>query len=305
MDGESIVDNEQMARRARHQDARQRLGIQDALWLEMDRPNNLMVVDSVVWTAEPLDFDRLRDVVSERLVDRYPVFSSKAVRDDDGSWWWEHDPDFTIDNHVSLISLKRPDDPRELQALVAAHRTEMLNRDHPLWQSIWIKRYGQGSAMILRSHHAIADGMRMVQLAMSLFDALPDGGPILAPAVIQAGAQPHPPGQSLGMRVRSGLTGAGRVAEAARSLLPDGDVVRRVVKATPSASCCWAPATTRRSGPGRPGMTRAWRGRNRCPWRLSKLWPRPTAAPSTTYWWPASPAHCRITSRPRTHCARR
>ena len=84
MDGESIVDNEQMARRARHRDARQRLGIQDALWLEMDRPNNLMVVDSVVWTAEPLDFDRLRDVVAERLVDRYPVFSSKAVRDDDG-----------------------------------------------------------------------------------------------------------------------------------------------------------------------------------------------------------------------------
>ena len=231
MDGESIVDNEQMARRARHQDARQRLGIQDALWLEMDRPNNLMVVDSVVWTAEPLDFDRLRDVVAERLVARYPVFSSKAVRDDDGSWWWEHDPDFTIDNHVSLISLKSPDDPRELQALVAAHRTEMLNRDHPLWQSIWIKRYGQGSAMILRSHHAIADGMRMVQLAMSLFDALPDGGPILAPAVIQAGAHPHPPGQSLAQRVRSGLTGATRVAGAARSLLPDGDVVRRVAKA--------------------------------------------------------------------------
>ncbi len=27
---------------------RRRLGVQDALWLEMDRPNNLMVVDSVI-----------------------------------------------------------------------------------------------------------------------------------------------------------------------------------------------------------------------------------------------------------------
>ena len=63
-----------------------RLGVQDALWLEMDRPNNLMVVDSVVWTAEPLDFDKVRAVVTERLIERYPVFRSRAVKDDDGAW---------------------------------------------------------------------------------------------------------------------------------------------------------------------------------------------------------------------------
>ena len=37
-----------------------------------------------------------------------------------------------------------------------------------------------GSAVLPRTHHAIADGIRMVQLAMSLFDAAPEGGPILA-----------------------------------------------------------------------------------------------------------------------------
>ena len=75
-------------RRSGVQDARRRLGVQDALWLEMDRPNNLMVVDSVVWTAQPLDFGKVRAVVEERLLNRYPVFRSLAVRDDDGSWWW-------------------------------------------------------------------------------------------------------------------------------------------------------------------------------------------------------------------------
>ncbi len=194
---------------------RQRLGVQDALWLEMDRPHNLMVVDTVVWTAEPLDFGRLRSVIEERLLDRYPVFRSRAVRDDDGVWWWEPDDDFDFDRHVALVSLKKPTDPRALQALVAAHRSEMLNRDHPLWQAIWIKRYGSGSAMILRSHHAIADGMRMVQLAMSLFDATPQGGPILGPGVSQAGAHLHPPGQPLSSRVRSGAVEAGRRAAAA------------------------------------------------------------------------------------------
>lgn len=196
---------------------RRRLGVQDALWLEMDRPNNLMVVDSVVWTAQPLDFAKVRAVVEERLLNRYPVFRSKAVRDDDGSWWWELDDDFDFDNHVALISLNKPDDPRALQDLVAAHRTEMLDRDRPLWQAIWVKRYRGGSAMILRSHHAIADGMRMVQLSMSLFDATPQGGPIMAPAVIQQAAHPQPPGQSLTQRVRNTAVGATIAAGAAVS----------------------------------------------------------------------------------------
>jgi len=196
---------------------RRRLGVQDALWLEMDRPHNLMVVDSVIWTAEPLNFTKVRDVVEERLINRYPVFRSRAVKDDDGSWWWEPDPDFDFDNHVSLVSLHNPDDPRALQDLVAAHRTEVLDRNHPLWQAIWVKRYGNGSAMLLRSHHAIADGMRMVQLSMSLFDSSPQGGPIMVPAIKQVAAQPHPPGQPLSRRLRSAAGGVARTAGGALS----------------------------------------------------------------------------------------
>lgn len=201
---------------------RRRLGVQDALWLEMDRPNNLMVVDSVIWTAQPLDFAKVRAVVEERLLNRYPVFRSLAVKDDDGSWWWELDENFDFDNHVALISLKKPDDPRALQELVGAHRTEMLDRNRPLWQAIWVKRYRGGSAMILRSHHAIADGMRMVQLSMSLFDATPQGGPIMAPAVIQQGVQTQPPGQSVAQRVRATAVGAAQAA---------GGVISRVTGA--------------------------------------------------------------------------
>jgi diacylglycerol O-acyltransferase len=191
---------------------RRRLGVQDALWLEMDRPNNLMVVDSVIWTAEPLDFAKVRAVVEERLLNRYPVFRSRAVQDDDGSWWWEPDEKFDIDNHVALISLTNPGDPSALQDLVAAHRSEMLDRDRPLWQAIWIKNYLEGSAMILRSHHAIADGVRMMQLAMSLFDESPRGTPIMAPAILKQVAHPHPPGQPLAVRVRSSAAGAVKAA---------------------------------------------------------------------------------------------
>ncbi len=188
--------------------------MQDALWLEMDRPHNLMVVDSVVWTSEPLDFDKVRAVVEERLINRYPVFRSRAVKDDDGFWCWEPFADFDFDDHVTVVNLKKPTDPRSLQAVVAAHRTEMLDRNLPLWQAIWVKRYRGGSAMILRTHHAIADGMRMVQLSMSLFDAIarrradPGSGCHPArrpPASARAAAGPaHPRRRGRGRRHRTG-----------------------------------------------------------------------------------------------------
>ena len=198
---------------------RRRLGVQDALWLEMDRPNNLMVVDSVIWTAEPLDWSRVRQVTEERLSNRYPVFRSRAVKDRNGSWWWELDDDFDFGVHVTVVDLKDPDDARELQALVASHRTEMLERDRPLWKAIWVNRYRGGSAVILRTHHAIADGMRMVELAMSLFDATPEGGQVHGPGVEQHAARSHPPGQPMADRVRSGATWAAETARGAASFI--------------------------------------------------------------------------------------
>ena len=138
------------------------------------------------------------------------------MQDEDGDWWWEPTRTSTSTT-TSLVSLHNPDDPHALQELVAAHRNDMLDRDRPLWQSIWIRRFGEGSAMILRSHHAIADGIRMVQLAMSLFDATPQGGLILAPASIQPGSPPHPPGQPLAQRVRTGAAEVARTAGSAVS----------------------------------------------------------------------------------------
>ena len=168
---------------------RRELGTQDALWLVMDRPNNLMVVDCVMWTAEPLDLERTKAVMAERLWDRYPVFRSRAERDGDGSWWWVEDPGASFESLVDHVVLDDPDDPRCLQELVASLRSEPLGLDGPLWRVILVEEYLGGSALVTRSHHAVADGMRMMQLAASLFDATPQGGPILTPAPEQYAAR--------------------------------------------------------------------------------------------------------------------
>jgi diacylglycerol O-acyltransferase len=162
---------------------RQRLGVQDSLWLEMDRPSNLMVVDSLVWTETPLDWERFECVARERLWDRYPVFRSAAVRGEDGAWYWECRPDFEFDDHITHLVLPAPGGDAELRQLIAAQRTVALDRARPLWLMYCVDGFKGGSAIVTRTHHAMADGIRMVQLAMSLFDATPDGGAILGPAV--------------------------------------------------------------------------------------------------------------------------
>ena len=242
---------------------RRKLGVQDALWLEMDRPNNLMVVDSVIWTDEPLEWDRVRDVISERLIERYPVFRSRAVRDDDGHWWWEEHDGFSLDEHMAIVELDDPDDPRALQALVAEHRTEMLDRDRPLWRALMVDRYREGSAIVLRSHHALADGMRMVQLSMSLFDAAPEGGPIMGPGVTQHAAHPAEPGQAIAGRVRSGVANVGHQAGgAARAAVESGQQAAALVGRAPEVVAGTAhlarAAMTNPVGAGHTLVTGAW-----------------------------------------------
>ncbi len=162
---------------------RQRLGGQDALWLEMDKPGNLMVVDSLFWTATPVDWDRYHSAVKERLWDRFPVFRSVVVNGDDGGWYWEEQPDAEYDARNQHVVLPAPGGDAELQDLISAQRTVPLDRSEPLWCSVLVDNYHGGSAVLLRAHHSIADGIRMVQLSLSIFDATPDGAAVPASTV--------------------------------------------------------------------------------------------------------------------------
>ena len=56
------------------------MGAVDAIWLAMDSPDNLMVIDSVMMLEGPVDWERLESVVQRRLVDRYPVFTQRVVQ---------------------------------------------------------------------------------------------------------------------------------------------------------------------------------------------------------------------------------
>jgi diacylglycerol O-acyltransferase / wax synthase len=150
----------------------------DAAWLHMDRPSNLMVINSVLLFDEPVDWDRVREIVQRRLVDVYPRFRQRAVesRLPLRAPKWENDPDFCIEHHLHHLALPAPGDDAALQEFVGDLMTMPLDRSRPLWHTYMIDGYGDGAAMICRMHHCIADGIALARVMLSLTDAAPDGG---------------------------------------------------------------------------------------------------------------------------------
>ena len=156
----------------------QRMSNADAAWLHMDRPTNLMVVNALLWFDEPLDVDRAREVVRERLVERFPRFRQRVVepRLGIGAPSWKDDPDFDLNLHLHRLALPAPGDDAALQELVADLMAAPLDRSKPLWHMYVIDGYGTGTAVLTRMHHCIADGIALTRVLLSLTDEQPDAG---------------------------------------------------------------------------------------------------------------------------------
>jgi WS/DGAT/MGAT family acyltransferase len=141
----------------------------DAAWLRMDRPTNLMVVNSVMWFDEPVDPIALRKVLQERLVDRFPRFRQRVV--EDHGVWWEDAEDFDLEAHLHPVELPAPAGRAELEELVAGLLSRPLDRSRPLWDLYVVSPYQDGGcALFFRMHHAIADGIALARVLLSLTD---------------------------------------------------------------------------------------------------------------------------------------
>lgn len=148
---------------------RHRMAPADAAWLRMDRPSNLMVVNSVMWFDEVVEPKAMRKLLQERLVERFPRFSQRAV--EDHGIWWEDAADFDIEAHLHPVELPAPAGRAELEAFVADLISQPLDRSRPLWDIYLVTPYlGAGQALVFRMHHAIADGIALSRVLLSLTD---------------------------------------------------------------------------------------------------------------------------------------
>ena len=150
----------------------------DAAWLHMDRPTNLMVINTVLLFDQPVDWKRVKLIAQTRLVDRYPKFQQRVIesRLPLRPPSWADDPDFALEHHMHHLALPSPGDDPTLQKLVGDLMTTPLDRSRPLWHMYMIDGYGDGAAMIARMHHCIADGIALARVMLSLADSEPPAG---------------------------------------------------------------------------------------------------------------------------------
>ena len=145
----------------------------------MEDPTNLMMVTGVLMLDGKADIKRLRVLLDKRLAP-FGRFHQRVVRPRTrGSLpHWQDEAGFTIDNHVSHIALPAPGGDRALRELVSELMSTPLDMTKPLWHVHLIDGYGDGSVVLARIHHSIADGIALVRVMLSLTDATATARPV-------------------------------------------------------------------------------------------------------------------------------
>jgi len=144
----------------------------DITWLRMDRPANLMTIVGVLILAGPVDVKRLEATLAKRLL-AYDRFRQR-VEERAADFWWCDDPHFEVAHHIKRVRLPDAAGKPELQRYVADLAAQPLDRAHPLWEFQIVEDFESGAAVVGRLHHAIGDGIALVNVLLSLTDERPD-----------------------------------------------------------------------------------------------------------------------------------
>jgi len=84
---------------------------------------------------------------------------------------WEVHPDFCLGRHFRVATLGGQGTPSQLHGLAAAISSQALDRSIPLWEFTLVNGLADGrSALIVKTHHALTDGVGGMQLMLELCD---------------------------------------------------------------------------------------------------------------------------------------
>lgn len=152
-----------------------RLNNVDLAWLRMDHPTNPMIFTVFLQFKGQINYDRLITNMEVSLR-RYRRFRQRIV------WphrffrrpYWEDDPNFRIEDHVERLQLQLSADETTLKELINIKMNTALDFAHPLWKVTLVDNYPEGSVIIIRMHHCIADGISSMQVLLRMTQTSPD-----------------------------------------------------------------------------------------------------------------------------------
>jgi diacylglycerol O-acyltransferase len=141
----------------------------DLAWLRMDDSTNAMMITVAVMFKGQLNYERLitdLDGIAKRyrrLRQRIVLPVKRFTRP-----YWDDDPSFRVENHVERMALPLPADDIAVQELVNKQINMPLDFAHPLWKMTLVDNYPEGSILMIRIHHCIADGISLLQVLLQM-----------------------------------------------------------------------------------------------------------------------------------------
>jgi diacylglycerol O-acyltransferase / wax synthase len=157
-----------------------RLSATDASFLYIETPHEPQHVGSLSYLeGAPLRdatgrvrIDELRSFLESRL-HRVPRLRQRLqfVPLALGRPVWVDDDHFDIDYHVRLTALPRPGDQQQMHDLMGRLQSIPLDRGRPLWEMWFVDGLeGDQVGLVIKSHHALGDGIANVDLVLALVD---------------------------------------------------------------------------------------------------------------------------------------
>lgn len=197
------------------------LSFGDALFLYLERPGAPLNIASVTIFDGIIKSDDFTWFVQSKLP-QIPRYLQKVVMPafNVGLPTWEFDPEFNIQNHIGEYQLKRGTEA-ELKTLASKILSTSLNRQHPLWKLDLVHGLkGKRTAMVVRVHHSMADGLSGIGLLNALMDTTPTVSRIIKKKLRIPVSKPRTPeSEFLEPALRSWFSTFGRVLTAGDQLL--------------------------------------------------------------------------------------
>lgn len=153
-----------------------RLSATDASFLVQERTGSHMHIGGVMIFEGPApELELFKRHIESRL-HLVPRYRQRLVwpRFQAGRPFWADDPDFNLNYHLRDSALPEPGNDEQLERLIARIFSQRLDRRKPLWEMWLIDGLSGGRfAMILKSHHAMIDGIAGIDVGTVLLGAQP------------------------------------------------------------------------------------------------------------------------------------
>jgi diacylglycerol O-acyltransferase len=226
----------------------------DALLWHIERDPLLRSTVTSVWLLDSTPEREQMDAVVNRMISRLPRMRQRVIDDPNGiaTPRWEDDPHVEPSYHYRWVRLPGPKPDFDDVLDYAQHlASRSFDKDRPLWGIQVVEELAeQRAALVMTVHHAIADGLGMVNMLQHMVelgpdDAAHDEAQVSPPSTARSGMPPT--GRSVTRRVseeaRTGVRlGQATMRSAVNFLRDPVSTARSAVRTTSSVAGVVKPA---------------------------------------------------------------